>query len=177
MQYVASAILLSSVAFSVSAAAPNEAKLKCVNGQIPVMENNEWGCGDPTIQSPTNAGAGLSSSRQTLSKAPTKPSLRGKPDLSIANIVKLNDATPNVDSFKVYVKNSQNVASPANKMFLSSTSGSGDVNVGPIPANSGNWITVKFFEFEGGSRISLKVDSHKKVAETNENNNTYAFNW
>ncbi len=62
-------------------------------------------------------------------------------------------------------------------MSLSSTSGGGEIAVPQIPANSGKWLEVSFFEFKDDSRIRLMVDSQKKVTETNESNNKYEFNW
>jgi len=102
---------------------------------------------------------------------------RAKADLSIANMFKQNDPNPNLDKFRVYVKNTGSVDSPASKMSINSSSGGGEVSVPAIVANSGQWVEVQFFAFEDGSRIRLMVDSHKKVAESNESNNVYAFNW
>lgn len=177
IKYITATILLSSLAFNAYAGSSNGPKLRCQNGQIPVLENNEWKCGNPHVQAPTSNSESQSSSRFKLKKAsPLKPP-RAKPDLSIANIIKLNDPTPQVDSFKAYVKNTKNIASSPSKLSFVSNGAGGEVNVASIPANSGKWIEVQFFEFKDGARISLMVDSQKKVNETNESNNKYTFNW
>jgi CARDB len=177
VKHLISAIVLSTLTASAFAGPVNGPKPKCPMGQLPVLKNNIWVCEEPSIKAPSRPGLSSSTSRQTMAnKAPTRPQ-RAKPDLSIANILKLNEPTPNVDKFKVYVKNTQGVASAPCKMSLNSTSGGGEIAVPQIPANSGKWLEVSFFEFKDGSRIRLMVDSQKKVTETNENNNKYAFNW
>lgn len=175
VKYLVSAVVLSSLATAAFAGPVGGPKPKCPPGQLPVLKNNIWVCDEPHIKAPSRPNMSTTAPNRAVA-APTR-SPRGKPDLSIANIIKQNDPTPNVDKFKVYVKNTENTASPACKMSLNSSSGGGEVSVPAIPANSGTWIEVKFFEFKDGSRISLYVDSQKKVPETNENNNKYAFNW
>lgn len=172
-----SAVVLSTVAVSAFAAPTNAPKPKCPLGQIPVLKNNMWVCEQPSIKAATKAERATAHPATAVKRAtPTKPE-RAKPDLSIANIIKLNDPTPDVASFKVYVKNSEGVASTPTKMSINSPKGGGEMTVDAIPANSGKWIVVKFFNFDRGDRILLEVDSIKKVNETNENNNKYAFNW
>lgn len=99
------------------------------------------------------------------------------PDLSIANHAQQQSPAANTDKFKVYVKNTGQAKSAPSKMSLKSTSGSGDVAVPAINPGSGTWIEVTFFEFKDNSTINLFVDSQKKVAESNENNNAYRFEW
>ena len=62
-------------------------------------------------------------------------------------------------------------------MSINSTSGEVDVPVMSILANSGKWVIVKLAKLRDGSRVSLMVDSQKKIAETNEKNNKHTFNW
>ncbi len=178
VKYIISAVVLSMLTVNAIAASSNGPKPRCPIGQIPALQNHIWVCSEPTMKAPGRSGAtAKSSSMQLNKKAPTKPK-RAKPDLSIVNMMKLNNPNPTIDAFKVYVKNSNAVACPASKMSLSSLSGGGgELSVAPIPANSGKWVTVTFFKFKKGDRILLVIDSKKKVAETNELNNKYAFNW
>lgn len=171
-----SAVILSTVAVSAMAASPNGPKPKCPMGQIPVLKNNMWVCAEPSIKAATKPQAATAAPAAINRATPEKPE-RAKPDLSIANVMKQNDPTPDVDSFKVYVKNTGPVASAPTKMSLNSPKGGGEVSVESIPANSGKWIAVQFFSFDRGDRILLEVDSIKKVTESNENNNKHAFNW
>lgn len=167
-------LLIAGFTASVQAAAPGGPKPKCPFGQLPVLKNGTWFCEDAKIQSKPKSErfAAIGSTAKTV-KAPS----RAKPDLSIANILKLNDPTPNLDKFKVYVKNTGSVASPASKLSFNGSSGGGEVSVPQIAAKSGHWVEVQFFEFRDGSRIKLMADSQKKVAESNESNNVYGFNW
>lgn len=171
-----SVAILATVAVSAVAAPSNGPKPKCPLGQIAVLKNNMWVCDEPSIKAPTKPMQSSVSQAKLKRAVPAKPE-RAKPDLSIANVYKLNDPTPDVASFKVYVKNTEGVASAATKMSLSSPKGGGEVTVDAIPANSGKWITVQFFNFDRGDRILLNVDSIKKINETKEDNNKYAFNW
>lgn len=170
-----SAALLSTVAFNALAASPNGPKPKCPMGEIPVLENGSWQCKEPSIKAPTRP--------QASTAAPSRGGIKiqkasiAMPDLSIANVSKKNDPTPNVDTYSVYVKNTGNKDSAPCKMYFNASSGQGEFNVPQIKAGSGEWIEVKYFEYKDGSRISLYVDSQKTVAETNEGNNKYAFNW
>jgi len=168
-----SAALLSTITFNAMAASPNGPKPKCPMGEIPVLENGSWQCKQPSIKAQTRPQA----STAAPARAGIKKATIALPDLSIANIMKQNDPTPNVDTFKVYVKNTGNAKSAACKMSLDSSSGGGEMSIPSIKAGSGKWIEVKFFEYKKGSRIRLFVDSQKKVVETNEGNNKYAFNW
>lgn len=177
IKFLSATMLLGSLALNAYAGSPNGPKLKCRNGQIPVLVNNEWKCGDPEVQAPkSNSGRLSQSGKKFGTVMPVKPQ-RVKPDLSIANIIKLNDPTPNIDSFKAYVKNTKNVASAPSKLSFNSNGAGGEVSVAAIPANSGKWVEVQFFEFKDGARISLMADSQKKVNEANESNNKYTFNW
>ncbi len=176
LKYIASAILLTTVTAGAFAASPNGPKPKCQLGLIPVVQNGSWVCAEPGYQSGTQPQA-ASTGRGSMSKVTVAKPERAKPDLSIANLMKLNDPTPNVDTFKVYVKNTGPVKTVPCKMSLNSKSGGGEVSVPSIPANGGEWIEVKFFEYKDGSRIQLAVDSEKKIAESNEANNKYSFNW
>lgn len=171
-----SAVILSTVAVSAMAASPNGPKPKCPMGQIPVLKNNMWVCAEPSLKAPVTPQATTATPATIKRAVPEKPE-RAKPDLSIANILKQKNPSPDVASFKAYVKNTGPVASAATKMSLNSPKGGGEISVEAIPANSGKWIEVTFFNFDRGDRIMLVVDSIKKVNESNENNNKHAFNW
>lgn len=175
---LASTLILSSVAISVFAAPANGPKPTCSLGKIAVVENHTWVCKEPGIKTKElDKSSTLRLPAKQLDKAsPSKPE-RAKPDLSIGNILKQHNPNPNIDTFKVYVRNTQGVASPATKMSLNSPKGGGEVSVPALPANGGEWVEVSFFKFDKGDRILLMADAHQKVAETNESNNKYAFNW
>jgi len=172
---LATSLVLSSIALSVFAAPANGPKPSCSLGKIAVVENNIWVCQEATIKAKDQTTSRLPI-RQLDKASPAKPE-RAKPDLSIANILKQNSPNPNIDTFKVYVKNTEGVASPATKMSLHSPKGGGEVSVPSLPANGGQWVEVSFFKFDQGDRILLMADAHQKVPETNESNNKYAFNW
>lgn len=178
IKQLVSAVVLSTVAVSALAAPTNAPKPRCPLGQIAVQKNNMWVCEQPSVKTATQPQrATAQPATPAVSRVtPAKPE-RAKPDLQIANVMKMNDPTPNVDSFKVYVKNTEGVAAPASKLSVSSTNGGGEVSVEPIPANSGKWVLVKFFSFDRGARVMLEVDSQHKINETNETNNKHAFNW
>ena len=61
IKYVTSIIVLSSIALNVNAASPNGPKLKCPNGQIPILKNNEWRCATPSLKAPTQSRGAESS--------------------------------------------------------------------------------------------------------------------
>lgn len=170
-----STLVLSALAIHTFAAPSNGPKPRCVKGQIAVVEDNRWVCREPSIAAPSKSTA-LTPARQLDKATPSAPP-RALPDLSIGNIMKLNDPTPNVDSFKVYVRNAGSTGSIATKMSISSPKGAGEMDVPAIAANGGEWVTVKFFQFDKGDRIQLLVDSTLKVTESNESNNKHTFNW
>lgn len=174
---LAATLFLSSVAVSVMAAPTTGPKPLCSFGKIAVVENNHWVCKEPTIKANDQQSEASRLPNMQLDKVSLSQPERAKPDLSIANILKLNSTTPNVDKFKVYVKNTQGVASPASKMSLNTPKGGGEVSVPSLTANGGEWVEVSFFKLDQGDRILLIADTNNKVAETNESNNKYAFNW
>ncbi|WP_101756923.1 CARDB domain-containing protein [Oceanicoccus sp. KOV_DT_Chl] len=175
LNLLVSAMLLTTFTMGTLAASPNGPKPKCKMGEIPVLKSGSWVCAEPGIQAQTNAQEGRASTAK-VSRA-TPPPARAMPDLSIANMLKLQSPAANIDAFKVYVKNTGSMKSAPCKMSLSSTNGGGELSVESIPANSGKWVEVSFAAFKDGSRIKLVVDSQKKVTESDEKNNTYAFNW
>lgn len=166
-------LLVAGFTASVQAGSLGGPKPKCPMGQLPVLKNGAWFCEDAKIQAKPSGERNFTASGSKVVKMPG----RAKADLSIANMFKQNDPNPSLDKFRVYVKNTGSVDSPASKMSINSSSGGGEVSVPAIVANSGQWVEVQFFAFEDGSRIRLMIDSHKKVAESNESNNVYAFNW
>ncbi len=178
IKYIASTILLSSMAVSAIAASPNGPKPEnCPPNQIPVFKQNiGWVCDYPHIQSNTTSPE--ATSRGGLSKATTttKPQ-RAKPDLSIANHYQMTGPTPTIDKFKVYVKNTGSAKSPACNMSMNSSNGGGSISVPEIKAGGGEWIEVTFAKFKDKTAINLYVDSQKKVNESNEKNNAYRFAW
>lgn len=171
-----SALVLSTIAVGAFAAPTNGPKPRCPLGQIAVPKNNMWVCEEPSIKAPTKPMQ-MTTAKLKLDKATPKKPERAKPDLSIVNMLKVNHNTPDISKFRVYVKNSKGVASPATKMSLNTPKGSGEVSVPAIAANSGQWVEISFFQFDRGDRILLEADSYKKVSETDETNNKYAFNW
>ena len=97
------------------------------------------------------------------------------PDLVIANTLKVGP-----DEFKVYVKNQGNVNAPPSRMEISNTTsgGTGNLQIPALVANGGEWVLAKIWpNVKDGDRFKLYADYDKKVPETNENNNKYAFNW
>ena len=174
---LATTLVLSSLTLSVFAVPANGQKPSCPFGKIAVVENNHWVCKEASIKAKDQAGLSGRMPVKQLDKATPARAERAKADLSIANIIKQKSANPNIDTFKVYVKNTEGVASQASKMSLNSPKGGGEITVPSLPANGGQWVAVSFFKFDQGDRITLNADAHNKVAETNEANNKYAFNW
>lgn len=171
------AIAFSTIAANAFAAPTNPPMPKCPRGQIPVLTGGDWVCKEASIKAPTTGQAASRTTSPTIKVAPTARPIPAKPDLSIANILKLDSNVQNVSSFKAYVKNTTNVASKNNHMSITSSKGNFEMAVPAIAANSGQWVLVQTFEFKAGERILLAVDSKSEVAETNESNNKYAFNW
>lgn len=100
---------------------------------------------------------------------------RAKADLVIANVRKTGDA-----AFSVYIKNQGTAAAgpSAFKVENATSGGSGQQPMGGLQAGSGQWIKVTIWpNVKAGDKIKLYADIGAKVAESDETNNAYQFNW
>ena len=98
-----------------------------------------------------------------------------KPDLAITQAV-----VTGPDMFKFYVENRGAAPSwqTAVKIENATSGGMGSQGIRGLQAGSGMWVEVRIWpNVKAGDKIELYADFGTKVAESNEANNAFSFNW
>mgnify|MGYP000713177536 CR=1 FL=1 len=84
------------------------------------------------------------------------------------------------DTFKFYVENQGAAPSlpTAVQVENATIGGAGNQAIGGLQAGTGMWVEVKIWpNVKAGDKIELYADIGNKLAESNENNNAFSFNW
>ena len=171
-------LAVSVMASSAMAANPNGPKPKCPVGQIAVVENGEYVCKEATLKAPgTSAERGKVGSRggRLTVKKPNGP----KADFVILYASKVGGTK---NKFGVQIKNQG--GAPTSGGFLQGLNmgdGGGGATA-PMPmfkAGETKFMFVEFHstKFSREGRIKFIADYGNDIPESNENNNSYSFNY